>query len=508
MRWNPASSVTRMQGSSLRPLRFRATVRTFAVCSDLPMRRASGTPRGFTLVELLVVVAIMLIMTGLVVGVFRTTMDSDRVRSAARQVQSAVMGARDRAIHARAVGPASSAPRGLRLVHDTTDPSTVTSMVYIQPVPNQFYGHGAGHRIQFERPVNFPGDYDLGVYGTTNPWLEKNPVKAPPPPPPTPLTLDITIIHAVLLAGPPAQTIDWQNLYQLGMIYDGTRVRIPAHTGYWYTLTNTARLLTDETRLYVTAPQPLKLSAGSHGAADVTIYDSAKSRLASLEIELGTQLVPNSPPLQLPSGVAIDLINSRLPANWTPSTTAVGAGSNATTLIVADASSFRLGDTVVLTSVRNSTVPPQIVTPQTVRMGSVITSINYSSPNYTITLASPATWDAGSVVYALAARMDVMFTPQGNVIGPASAQGLIHLLLSELKDIANPFTRGPGVSVGDCLTVTIFPQTGQVTASPVDTTDIYDNSTLGAGGTPSGPRDGLADAPFTKYARAGAIAGR
>ena len=64
--------------------------------------------RGLGFLVLVVVIAIMLIMTGMVVGVYTTSMNSDRIRSGARQVQSSMMGAHDRAIHAHA-------PRGIRL---------------------------------------------------------------------------------------------------------------------------------------------------------------------------------------------------------------------------------------------------------------------------------------------------------------------------------------------------------------------------------------------------------
>ena len=424
-----------------------------------PRRRL---PRAFTLIELLVVVAIMLMLTGLVVGLYRSSMNNDRIRSSARQVQSTIAGARDRAIHARK-------PRGVRFLLDANDPTTVTSMVYIQSIPNQFYpdNSAGGHRIQLERLVAAT-EY-AGLSGTAG-----TPVAGTA----TPLSSSITVIHEVLpVADQPGE---WQNLYQLGLIHDGARVRIPAHTGYWYTLTNTSHLMTDSTRLFVTGAQPLLLSAGSHAATDVVIYDSQTSRLASIEIELGTQLVPDSQPMVLTSGIAIDLINSQLPASWTPATTASGSGSSSTTLVVPSGGSysFRTGDTLVLNNGGT-------------KQGAVISGINYSSD--TITLQTAASWSNGSTVYALSPRMDVMFTPLGNVIGPVSAQGLIHLMLGEIRDLTNPATRDPAVSPGDKLAVTIFPQTGQVLTSPVDPTDA--------------DADSLADAPFS-YARSGASAGK
>ena len=91
--------------------------------------------RGFTLVELLVVVAIVLIMAGLTLAVWTSTASADRIRSAARQVQSAILGARDRAIYAPRVASSSAAQyRGLRLIRNADDsgsPETVKSFVLI-----------------------------------------------------------------------------------------------------------------------------------------------------------------------------------------------------------------------------------------------------------------------------------------------------------------------------------------------------------------------------------------
>ncbi|WP_206028653.1 pilus assembly FimT family protein [Thalassoroseus pseudoceratinae] len=53
---------------------------------------------GFTLVELLVVIGILLILAYMSLSIYNTAADSDRIRSSARQIQSYLEGARDRAI--------------------------------------------------------------------------------------------------------------------------------------------------------------------------------------------------------------------------------------------------------------------------------------------------------------------------------------------------------------------------------------------------------------------------
>ena len=82
--------------------------------------------RGFTLVELLVVVGIALLLTTFTVLGINFTFESERVRSGSRQLQSMLEGARDRAIFARE-------PRGVRFLldNDPLNGRKVSSMVYI-----------------------------------------------------------------------------------------------------------------------------------------------------------------------------------------------------------------------------------------------------------------------------------------------------------------------------------------------------------------------------------------
>lgn len=82
---------------------------------------------GFTLVELLVVITILLILSSLVWATF-SMRSSDKMRSAARIAQSAFLGAKDRALHAKDI-------RGIRFIHDTTNPEFITGFIYTQPMP-------------------------------------------------------------------------------------------------------------------------------------------------------------------------------------------------------------------------------------------------------------------------------------------------------------------------------------------------------------------------------------
>lgn len=81
---------------------------------------------AFTLIEMLVVIGIMLIIAVMTVTAINVSYSTDRARAGARQIQSYLEGARDRAIYAKE-------NRGVRFLRDPTDPRTVSSMVFIQP---------------------------------------------------------------------------------------------------------------------------------------------------------------------------------------------------------------------------------------------------------------------------------------------------------------------------------------------------------------------------------------
>lgn len=110
--------------------------------------RSSTVRAGFTLIELLVAITVLLILAAMTFTMVNASVKSDQIRSAARQIQSYVEGARDRAIHAGKVNPGTdnaAAHRGVRFLRDpaflppnftdTTDPRygrIVNAMVFVQ----------------------------------------------------------------------------------------------------------------------------------------------------------------------------------------------------------------------------------------------------------------------------------------------------------------------------------------------------------------------------------------
>ena len=103
-------------------------------------------------------------------------------------------------------------------------------------------------------------------------------------------------------------------------------------------------------------------------------------------------------------------------------------------------------------------------------------------------------------------KIDLMFTPRGNITGSASVMGPIHFLIHDLQDAAardpgpnNTFVPLSPISPknrSDKIILTIFPATGNVQAFPIDPTDVLNNSDGTAGS------DGLADDLF-RFARNG-----
>lgn len=226
--------------------------------------------RGFTLIELLIVLSILIILFTLVVAVYQANQGTDRMRAAARQLQSAILGARDRAIHAKA-------PRGLRLIADATDPSIVTSVVYLGQVPNWTEG-----KVQLGRPDINPKD------------------NVP--------DSDIVRTLRAVYATTPSQR--WYELWTRGLLKNGARIKLPKTGGSWYTITiDTNQLTATNDVLILTADYK---STPTYGyPANVKGFDPF-----DYELELAASPLQGEQPISLPSGCVIDLDNSRIPGGW------------------------------------------------------------------------------------------------------------------------------------------------------------------------------------------------
>lgn len=236
--------------------------------------------RAFTLIEILVVITILIVLTVIVVSVYNINANADKVRSAARTAQSAFLGARDRALHAKA-------QRGIRLIRDPNDPTLVTGFAYIQPMDKLEYPVKS---IQLERPDDSPNDN-------------------------IPDSPDVVIVHG-FVSPQTAPYVDWYTFTDF--FANPPRIRIPAGTGQWYTFswTTTGFYALNSNQAYLRLTAPF-IDPGSPGTV---AHDRNLLTNSSCEIELAPELLPNHAPISLPSGVVIDLdysspnVNSNWPA--------------------------------------------------------------------------------------------------------------------------------------------------------------------------------------------------
>lgn len=241
-------------------------------------RRASRHSGGFTLIELMVVVALLVLIASMTVAAINVNTNNDKVRAGSRQVQSYLAGARDRAIY-------SKAPRGVRFLLDSTSPNprTVSSMVFVAPTDPWSQGS-----FQMER---------LDLNNDTNPdYPDSDTVNGGP--------------RVVLGFDDPADNrynpTDWYSLYQQRLLNIGSRIRIPAdNNGKWYVVQDVSQLTNTAPRLRLTESYE-----GSQGGltpqTSVAAFNQGSGPLTYL-LELPPSVLPNQDPVLMPKGAVIHL---------------------------------------------------------------------------------------------------------------------------------------------------------------------------------------------------------
>ena len=274
-------------------------------------QHADNNPRflrnGFTIIELLIVVAILLLLTTFTAVAIDFTFQSERVGGAARQVQSMLEGARDRAIR-------TGAPVGVRFLLDQ-DPDNgrlVSSMVYVSLADEWNTGH-----ITLKRP-DFDDD---GVVDD--------------------LDGDGDPDDRVLMVDGDAQT-RWLSLYHRGFLgvyerdadNDGVldanedsngngvfdrvtpRIKIPGNrNGTWY------RVSTYWLGRSTTTPNRLQLvqdyrDPGTTPSDEVVAFEGTGN--STYILELPPRVMPDADPVTFSDGVVIDLDASSVPVTWRP----------------------------------------------------------------------------------------------------------------------------------------------------------------------------------------------
>ena len=243
------------------------------------MARDAQVRSGLTLIELLIVVTIFLVLTTFTVVAVDFTFEAERVSSGARQVQSLLEGARDRAIRARD-------PRGVRFLLDP-DPANgrmVSSMVYVGAADSWSQG-----TIELRREDLAPAD---GVADRED----------------------------VLIVAGSLDTL-WSKLSQRGFLgikgQETPRIKIPGDkNGTWY------RVHTDLLGVNPSNPNVLRLvhayrDPGTTEIKEIQAFD-AGSGPSTYVLELPPRVLPDADPVLLPEGVVIDLDASSVPTAWRP----------------------------------------------------------------------------------------------------------------------------------------------------------------------------------------------
>ena len=249
---------------------------------------------GFTLVELMMVVGLVLLIAVMTASAINLSISGDKVRGGARQVQSYLAGARDRAIY-------SKSPRGVRFLLDPTNNRTVSSMVYIAPTDDWVQG-----TIQLEWDTSVVPPLARILRGFDN------------------VSQNTGIINPT----------GWLGLYQQGLLKDGLRIRIPNdNTGEWYTIDTSLMVNCSPDQSDGPNPPRLRLTTG-YARAGTTDPNTTLAAFpagqgpTTYRLELPPSVLPNQEPVLLPKGCVIHLDRcSTAPEQTASGSAAVGRGN-------------------------------------------------------------------------------------------------------------------------------------------------------------------------------------
>lgn len=260
--------------------------------------RAPLVRGGFTLVELLVAVAIFVLLTAIVLAAFQRN-NADRLSASGRMLQSYFEGARSRAINDGQI-------RGVRLIRSANDTATVDTLAYVGS------------------PGFLAGECSVLWEDNIKRWYVKEAAS----------TVWNRLVPAVIKTSGPDWTLNSQGR---GMLIQNGRIEIPARSGQWYAFTigedlNRDGVLqpaedfldsTDGMLSYRDSSGQVGLVLSSHYLESKpkgnTEWEPTSDGNIPYRLELAPTLLPNTEPITLETGIVIDLDASQLPGQWRPS---------------------------------------------------------------------------------------------------------------------------------------------------------------------------------------------
>ena len=241
------------------------------------LKKTNRDRSAFTLIELLVVISIIAILLTVTLVSVDFLTDSAQATDGASQVQSFLLGAKDRAIFEEEL-------RGVRFFVDVNNPRAVSSMAYLSP----------GQRWSI-------GSVDLKRLDANEDNVADSPA--------------IFIVEA---AG-AASTNGWWQLKRRGLLTEGSVIEIPQNSGEFYEIDTSLISISGVPGHLQDPPVPeqllLRIPYSESGGGN----QSAVTALQGLtyEIQLPSQLLAQEPSI-LPEGVVIDLDGSQIPTAWRP----------------------------------------------------------------------------------------------------------------------------------------------------------------------------------------------
>lgn len=256
-------------------------MRTPSATRALSSGRVRAARRAFTLVELLVAIAIMVVLTTLVLAAFQRD-DGDRLSASARRVQAYLEGARSRAI-------ADKRPTGVRLIRSSTDPFLIDSLAYI----------GAVEYLEGTVDITYLGGNWYVTNNVPGEWGRLAPPSVP--------------------LAPGASGVPWiLNPNGRNLLRTGARIELPAGTGNWYTVRFSEDLnlngglesVEDIDGDMALDYHPDVLALNSHYVPSTwngTTYIAQPATAVPYRLEMAATNLPNSESVMLERGIVIDL---------------------------------------------------------------------------------------------------------------------------------------------------------------------------------------------------------